>query len=136
MNVLRVLPLAVTLVCPCARTQSKPAEPRLACNRLALSADARKRHFDVLGPALRRVHKRVRELSDGYEFEFPNDAATLETLSEWVVGERLCCPFFEIDLRLGHGNGAVWLRLTGGGEVKQFIRSEVGPWFQGAERTL
>ncbi len=73
------------------------AESPFACNRAALTPQARTRHFDVLGPALRARKKRIRELRDGFEFEFPPDAATFQLVSEWVVGERLCCPFFDID---------------------------------------
>jgi hypothetical protein len=90
----------------------KPRSP-LACNALALSAAERNRHFNQLLPALRSLKKTVRELDDGYEFEFPGDRATLQLLTEWAIQERECCPFFEITLRLEPGRGAAWLRLTG-----------------------
>ena len=85
----------------------------LACNVLALSSEERIRHFNEVGPALRLLKKSVRELDDGYEFEFPGDRATLQLLTEWAIQERECCPFFEITLRLEPGRGAAWLRLTG-----------------------
>src|SRR5947209_1251546 len=102
-----------------AATLAGGAQSPFACNRSALTAEARKRHFDELGPRLRGLTKSVRELRDGYEFEFPPDAGPV--LWEWTAGERLCCPFFDIDLRFEHENGAVWLRLAGRAGTKEFI---------------
>src|SRR5580700_11027559 len=107
------------------------AESPLACNRTALTAQARKRHFDELSPALRARKKSIRELRDGFEFEFPPDTATFELVSEWVAGERLCCPFFDIDMHVEREGGSLWLRLTGREGVKQFIRADFARWFPG-----
>ena len=52
-------------------------ESPFACDRLALDPEARKRHFDELGPELRSLRKAVRELPDGYEFQFPADPKTI-----------------------------------------------------------
>jgi hypothetical protein len=105
------------------------AQPPFACNRAALTAQARKRHFDELSPALRARKKSIRELHDGFEFEFPPDTATFQLVSEWVAGERLCCPFFDIDVHVEREGGSLWLRLTGREGVKQFIRSDFAAWF-------
>src|SRR5579862_8172461 len=105
------------------------ADSPFACNRAALSAQARKRHFDELSPALRARKKSIRELRDGFEFEFPPDTATFDLVSEWVEGERLCCPFFDIDVHVEREGGSLWLRLTGREGVKQFIRSDLAAWF-------
>src|SRR5262249_46682 len=94
----------------------------LACNPLALSSEERPRHFKKIGPPLRSVKKSVRELDNGYEFEFPSDRATLQLLAEWVIQERECCPFFEITLRLEPEPGAAWLRLTGREGAKAILK--------------
>ena len=99
-----------------------------ACQRSALSAADRKRHFDELGPTLRGMVKNVRELRDGYEFEFPADPATFRLVAEWAAGEHLCCPFFDIDLRQEREKGAFWMRLSGRSGVKQFIEADLGKW--------
>ena len=114
-----VLAIAGAMLTP--RTYGQGADPSqkrkqrspLACNALALSSDERARHFNEIGPALRSLKKSVRELDDGYEFEYPGDRATLQLLAEWIIQERECCPFFEISLRLEPERGAAWLRLTG-----------------------
>jgi hypothetical protein len=101
-----------------------------ACNRMALTAAQRRRHFKELGPALRLRKKRVRELADGYEFELPDDPATLQLAVEWASGERACCPFFEITLRLDAEGGPLWLGLTGRTGVKQFIEADAASWLK------
>src|SRR5262245_47949647 len=73
--------------------KSKHQSP-FACDRLALDPVTRKRHFDELGPALRDMRKAVRELPDGYEFQFSPDEKTVGMVAEWAAQERLCCPFF------------------------------------------
>src|SRR5438067_13662427 len=79
-------------------SQTEHVSP-FACNAFALSPEVRKRHFEELGPALLKLKKSTRELPDGYEWEFPADNKTYQLLTEWTVQERLCWPFFDIDLR-------------------------------------
>jgi hypothetical protein len=105
-------------------------ESPFACDRLALDPAARTRHFDVLGPALARARQRVHELPNGYEFEYPPDRATVQQVMEWAAGERLCCPFFDIEVRMEREGGSVWLRLTGREGTKQFIRSDFTRWMR------
>jgi hypothetical protein len=107
-------------------SQSAKHESALACNAFALSPELRKRHFEELGPALLKLKKSTRELSNGYEFELPVDNKTYELLTEWAYQERLCCPFFDIGLRFDRENGPLWLRLTGRPGTKEFIKMELG----------
>src|SRR6266480_2000264 len=104
-------------------SQTEHVSP-FACNALALSPEVRKRHFEEVGPALLKLKKSTRELPDGYEFEFPTDKPTWELLTQWVLDERLCCPFFDIDLRFDKESGPLWLRLTGRPGTKDFIKEE------------
>src|SRR6266550_547089 len=90
---------AIAIVAPVAisatsepSSQTEHVSP-FACDGLALSPEVRKRHFEEVGPALLKLKKSTRELPDGYEFELPADKATWQLLTEWVIDERLCCPF-------------------------------------------
>ena len=105
-------------------------ESPFACNVAALTSTERHRHFDELGPALRKVKTGVRELPDGYEFRFPSDRKTVGMLLEWVDQERLCCPFFDISVHFEPEGGAVWMRLTGRPGTKEFIKLDAGPWLE------
>jgi hypothetical protein len=114
---------------PSSSPNSKSESP-FACNRMALTPEQRKRHFEELGPQLRSLKTGVRELPDGFEFEFPADMKTYQLVAEWTAGERLCCPFFDIDLRSGREGGPVSLRLTGRDGVKQFIAADFVKWLK------
>ena len=105
-------------------TQASP----FACDRSALTKEARTRHFDQLGPQLKNLRNGVRELPNGYAFRFPADPATVALVAEWAAGERLCCPFFDIDLRLEPEHGPLWLTLTGREGTKDFILADLSTW--------
>jgi hypothetical protein len=124
----RITILLLSLITFVGRAAEK--ESPFACNRLALTPEVRKRHFDELGPALRQLKTGHRELSNGYEFSFRADSKTFAMLAEWIDQERLCCPFFDIDLRVDREDGPLWLRLTGRPGTKEFIRADAGPWLQ------
>jgi hypothetical protein len=105
-------------------------ESPFACDRTALNPEQRKRHFDELGPKLRMLVRQARELPNGYEFQFPGDSPIFQLITEWTAGEHLCCPFFDIDLRLDREGGAAWIRLTGRPGTKDFIRTDFKAWFK------
>jgi len=115
---------------PEAGSSTPSHESPLACDRLALDAEARRRHFEELGPALRTLKESVRELPNGYEFRFPSDPKTIGLVAEWAAGERLCCPFFDIQLRMGKEGGPFWLRLTGRKGTKDFIKVDAASWIK------
>jgi hypothetical protein len=100
---------------------------QFACNMNALSRDDRERHSELAGQ-LRSVLAAVRELANGYEFEFPLLPANYRFLAELTPLEHACCPFFSISIVVRHDDKLVW-QLTGDEGVKQFIRQEFEPWF-------
>jgi len=112
------------------KTTSATHQSPFACDRLALDPVARKKHFDELGPALRSMRKAVRELADGFEFQFPSDPKSIAMVAEWAAGERLCCPFFNIQLRMEPEGGPFWLRVTGRKGTKEFIKVDGAFWIQ------
>ena len=105
------------------------ADSPFACDRSALSTDARKHHFDELMPAMRKIVKGVKEVPAGFAFELPADSAAIQLAAEWVSNERLCCPFLDIAIRIERERGKVWLELTGREGTKEFIRADFARWF-------
>jgi hypothetical protein len=101
-----------------------------ACDMTALSSDQRSRHRE-LGELLQSALGAVRELTDGYEFEFVPNPANYQVLTELTPLEHACCPFFDVSIRLEREGGKLWWRLTGREGVKQFIRQEFESWFAG-----
>ncbi len=101
------------------------AKPIFACNMLALDVEQRRRHVAVTGQ-LRAAIQEIRAVSDGYEFRFPAEQATILLASEFIARERLCCPFFHFELSVGAVESPLWLRLRGPEGVKDFIKAEFG----------
>lgn len=108
-----------------AKQTNAEQKPVFACNMLALDATARKRHIEVT-KQLRADMKETRELSDGYAFRFQSDQAKILLVSEFIVRERLCCPFFTFEIVIEPEDGPLWMRLRGAEGVKEFIRLEFG----------
>ena len=109
---------------------SQTHESPFACDRLALQPVARSRHFDELGPQLRAMKTGVRELPNGYAFQFPADFKAVQLVAEWAAGERLCCPFFDINIRLEPEGGPMWLTITGREGTKRFMQVDAPAWIK------
>lgn len=126
----RYLILMAVTVASALGADSTQRESPFACDRAALTPQVRKRHFDVLGPALRGMVQHSRELANGFEFQFAMELATVQLVAEWAAQEHLCCPFFDIDLQFDREGGGFWIRLTGREGVKDFIRSDFARWMK------
>lgn len=96
-----------------------------ACNMTAIPPEERGLHIAAI-KAVFGAAEEVRELPDGYSFRLANEAAMLLKIADFLVKERLCCPFFGFTLRIEPEGGAVWLSLTGREGVKPFIQAEIG----------
>lgn len=105
------------------------AETPFYCDRTALTPEQRKRQQE-LSKILRGSVMGIRQLPDGFEFEFPSEPASYQALTEFTPLERACCPFFDISIRLEREGGKLWWQLTGREGVKQFIRAEFSPWIK------
>jgi hypothetical protein len=100
-------------------------ESPFACNVFGLTAEQRQRQVQLV-KRLISTKQEVRELADGYEVRFNVETWTIQELAEFMTYERLCCPFFDLELILEREGGPAWLRLKGREGVKEFIRTEFG----------
>jgi hypothetical protein len=105
--------------------EDKGKESPFACNVAALNDQQRRRYTDLI-KKLYIGKKEVRELEDGYALRFAAESSTVQELAEFIMYERLCCPFFDFELAVEREAGPVWLRLRGREGVKDFIREEFG----------
>lgn len=104
-------------------TKSMPDQP-IACNLFGLTEQQRKRQQE-LRKHLFDSGQEVRELPDGYAVGLPATAENILAAAEFVTLERLCCSFFRFELAVGGTAEPIWLRLTGGKDVKEFLKSEL-----------
>jgi hypothetical protein len=90
----------------------------IACNLVGGEQDRRREAFG----GLMKTSRLAGELEDGYQFAFPGDAGWAMRLTEFVVSERSCCPFFRFELVFEQGGGGILLRVRGPDGTKQFMR--------------
>ena len=94
------------------------------CDMTALSSEQRARHHE-LAVLLQSLLAAVRELPDGYEFEFAWSPETYDVLTEITPLEHACCPFFDIAIRIESESNKLCWRLTGREGIKPLIRAEL-----------
>ena len=100
-------------------------EERYFCNVKAPNAGERKRHEELTQKLLAK-RRDTAEIEKGYEFQYAPEDVSVAEVAEWVVAESKCCPFFDFHIDLEKQGRLVCLRLTGGTNIKAFIRSEFG----------
>src|SRR6185312_11700199 len=116
--------LLTSLLCAgmCA-APDKDTKPVFACNLKAISAAERPRYNELV-KRIRGAIRNRNETSEGYAFKLDSKTVTLPEAAEWIVMERLCCPFLTLQLSAA-GNQTDWtLTLTGPEGVKPVILAE------------
>lgn len=93
------------------------------CNTNALSDNQKERYKELIC-ILNESRQSVKELSDGYAFRYKAESQMIQDAAEFIVYERLCCPFFTLELVVEPDANRLWLRLRGQNGVKEFIRYE------------
>ena len=93
----------------------------IVCDPNALTAEQSDRWM-IVGKQMYQAIQEVRELSNGYGFRLPSDAATLMIIAEDLSMERLCCPFLLFTLEITPAGGPLWLSFTGPEGTKEFLR--------------
>lgn len=81
--------------------------------------------YTSLREGMRNAVIEIKELPDGFAFRFPSDPRIIVNLAEWITLERQCCAFFSFVLEIEPDEGPVWLSLTGGKGVKEFLQAEI-----------
>ena len=109
---------------PQSTTESKSmTDPPIACNLLGLTAAERVRQKELHKQLFSKV-ERVRELANGYAVGLPGSKETILAVAEFITLERTCCSFFRFELEVGRQEEPVWLRITGGEGVKDFLKTQ------------
>lgn len=104
----------------------QPNSTPLACKieDNIFSADQKER-YRTIRQKMQVASKGLKELPDGYAIRFPMETSLFMTLAEFITLESLCCAFFKFFLELDPETETVWLGLTGGEGVKEFLQLEL-----------
>ncbi len=100
-----------------------PMDTPFVCNINALSETQRERYMDLI-QNLHESRQSIKELSDGYAFRFKAESQLIQDVAEFIVYERLCCPFFNFELAVEADTNRMWFSLRGENGIKEFIRAE------------
>lgn len=101
-------------------------ESAIACNLSVFTAAQREQHA-LTTKALFASVQEILDLPDGYAFRLSDEPANLRQAADFIVNERLCCPFIGFALKVEPHSSGVWLHLTGGMDVKRLLAMQ----FQG-----
>ena len=101
------------------RAQSMHALP-IACS---LEEPEQIKRREELSQDLFKGCEHVEELADGYAFRYPGSEEWATRLTEFILFERRCCPFFIFELVFEPNHGPIWLRLRGEAGVKQVVEA-------------
>ena len=102
---------------------SKVQSP-IACDMSVLTRAQRETHLTTSRELFSKV-RAIKELADGYEFQFGDEPEVIVRVAEFVALEKLCCPFLNFAINIEAEGGPVTLRLTGREGVKAFVREEI-----------
>ena len=100
-------------------------ESPLVCDLTGLTAEQRERRGTLAKDHLALAREELRELPDGYAFRFPAELELSLKLTEFITLERRCCPFLTLVLEFEREDGPLWLKVTGGEGVKEFLQAEL-----------
>jgi hypothetical protein len=100
----------------------QPLETAIACN--LTSSEQRIRQDD--NKVLIQSAQQILEIQDGYAFGFADDSYT-QAITDFILRERRCCPFYLFELSFNTQQGMVWLQIRGSQEVKTFLREMLSP---------
>jgi hypothetical protein len=101
----------------------RESQPILACDLTALDAHERERRSALAN----KVHAAAigrRELPNGYALKLDRQKVSESDIEAWTALEGKCCPF--LNFAIVPIDGVLWLRLTGGAGVKEFLKGEIG----------
>lgn len=65
--------------------------------------------------------KKVEEIESGYIFYFKYEEMFLMKMTDFVIAENNCCPFFTFETKL-HSKNDVSLKITGSEQAKKMIK--------------
>lgn len=64
--------------------------------------------------------KKIEEIDNGYILSFVYDERFLMKMTDYVITENNCCPFFTFEIKLHSKNDAL-LKITGSTKAKQML---------------
>ncbi len=93
----------------------------IACSLSQDALASREEELHELFTSFQQAH----ELPGGYALQYPCEKIWVEKLTNFILQERVCCPFFTFELVFEPAQGPLWLRLYGGEGVKDLLKNQL-----------
>ncbi len=106
----------------CTDSCGAGAERALSCK--LTSPEMQLRKTTVIASLKKQVIEK-KELTNGYSYKFKGTDSVINELADFVKTERLCCDFFDFELKIAGDASSAWLTVTGPKGVKNFIVTEL-----------
>ncbi|HWG39419.1 MAG TPA: hypothetical protein VN658_02625 [Candidatus Acidoferrales bacterium] len=103
----------------CATEAAAQPAP-ICCNSNAFTATQKSRYTE-LNAKINGAREETKMLPNGYTYRLLKGAVSLPELAEWVLLERLCCPFLDFAIQVEQDNGTLWVALTGIPDTAQIV---------------
>jgi len=95
------------------RDSSMHARPGpICCNSNAFTAEQKDR-YAKLNERVNAARAETKNLFDGYTYRLRDGMVSLPELAEWVLLERVCCPFLDFTIQVEQDCGTLWVTLAG-----------------------
>lgn len=88
------------------------------------SHEMQKRKSSVILELKKQIIEK-KDLGNGYEFKFKGSDKIVDQLVDFVKTERLCCSFFNFNLKISGDATYCWLIITGPKGTSDFIKTEM-----------
>ena len=69
--------------------------------------------------------RKISEQKEGFTFYFDDEDEFLLKLTDYMLAEKKCCPFFSFKLSIGANNAGIALTVTGPPEAKELLKEMV-----------
>jgi hypothetical protein len=88
---------------------------------MTASPDERRR-YDTLRQLVLDAVRDVRNTATGFRLRV-DEAASPQSIAEWMMLEHRCCPFLSLELAL-KDDGTSWIEMGGSASIKGCLRDE------------
>jgi hypothetical protein len=89
-----------------------PLPVPICCNNNAFTTKQRTRYAE-LNDKVNGARTQIKHLADGYTYKLKEGVVSLPDLVEWVLLERVCCPFLDFGIHVEQDRGILSVTLSG-----------------------
>jgi hypothetical protein len=95
----------------------------IACNFRAFNEEQQTKYRELLSK-LRKSKIKTDDLPDGFAFHFPDKNEMIMDITEFILLEKICCPFVTFSILLGNNNPVI-LTMRGSKTIKDVLKAEL-----------